>query len=74
MKPFHTLVKNNLCNEKSCVCQCYLDPTMNHMYRPSSFDKPIPYISTNVGQLLLFDMGSLLGLGINNLLARYQVF
>jgi len=47
---------------------------MNHMYRPSSFDKPIPYISTNVGQLLLFDMGSLLGLGINNLLARYQVF
>jgi hypothetical protein len=46
---------------------------MNHMYWPS-FDKPIPYVSTNVGQLLLFDMGSLSDLGINNLPAKYRVF
>lgn len=49
MKPFDTLVKNNVCNEKSCVCQCYLGPTVNHMYQLSSFDKPIPYVSTNIG-------------------------
>jgi hypothetical protein len=46
---------------------------MIQMYQPFSFDKTIPYVSTNVGQLLLFEMGSLLGLGVNNLLAKYRV-
>jgi hypothetical protein len=37
-------------------------------------DKCIPYVSTNVGQLLFFDMGSLSCLSINNLLAKYWFF